>query len=85
MSLERLSGSSATVTERLSIGVIVSSELLALMSGNGAPPYRAVKPDNVATFIGKKLHSLYGDELGNNLNIRIEGSRNKHHMGFAAI
>lgn len=45
----------------------------------------AVKPDNVATFLGRKLHAAYEDELGNDFHTRIEGTRIKHHMGPAAI
>lgn len=45
----------------------------------------AVKPDNVATFLGRKLNGNYQDELGNDFHTRIEGTRIKHHMGPAAI
>lgn len=45
----------------------------------------AVKPDNVATFLGRKLTANYEDELGNDFHTRIEGTRIKHHMGKAAI
>ncbi len=45
----------------------------------------AVKPDNVATFFGRKLNGNYQDELGNNFHTRIEGTRIKHHMGPASI
>lgn len=45
----------------------------------------AVKPDNVATFLGRKLNGNYQDELGNDYHTRIEGTRIKHHMGPAAI
>lgn len=45
----------------------------------------SIKPDNVATFPGRKLNDRYEDELGNNFHTRIEGTRIKHHMGKAAI
>jgi len=45
----------------------------------------AVKPENVATFLGKKLHGNYKDEVGNNFNTRIEGTRIKHQMGPVSI
>ena len=45
----------------------------------------AVKPDNIATFLGKKLHGNYQDEMGNRYNIRIEGTRIKHTMGPVSI
>jgi hypothetical protein len=44
-----------------------------------------VKPENVATFLGKKLHGNYQNEMGNNFNTRIEGTRIKHTMGQVAI
>lgn len=45
----------------------------------------AVKPDHVATFLGRKLSEGYRDELGNDFHTRIQGTRIKHHMGWAAI
>lgn len=45
----------------------------------------AVKPQDIATFLGHKLHGNYQGEVGNNLNTRIEGTRIRHHMGPAAI
>lgn len=42
---------------------------------------QAVKPADVATFLGRKLHSNYQDELGNRFNQRWLGSRLKHQMG----
>ncbi len=44
-----------------------------------------VKPQNIATFLGKKLHGNYQGEMGNNFNTRIEGTRIKHSMGSASI
>ena len=44
-----------------------------------------VKPDNVATFLGRKLTGNYQDEIGNNFHTRIEGTRIKHHMGPVSI
>ncbi len=44
-----------------------------------------VKPDNVATFLGRKLHPLYQGEVGNRFNTRIEGTRIKHTMGWVSI
>jgi hypothetical protein len=45
----------------------------------------AVKADNVATFLGRKLHPNYQDEVGNDFHTRIEGTRIKHHMGPVTI
>ncbi|MBI4958233.1 MAG: helix-turn-helix transcriptional regulator [Desulfovibrio sp.] len=44
-----------------------------------------VKPEHVATFLGRKLTGNYQDELGNDFNTRIEGTRIKHHMGPVSI
>jgi hypothetical protein len=45
----------------------------------------AVKADNVATFLGRKLHGNFQGELGNDFHTRIEGTRIKHHMGPVSI
>lgn len=45
----------------------------------------AVKPAHVATFLGRRLTGAYQDEVGNDFSTRIEGTRIKHHMGWAAI
>lgn len=45
----------------------------------------AVKPDHVATFLGRKLTEGFEDELGNDFHTRIQGTRIKHFMGDAAI
>jgi len=45
----------------------------------------AVKADNIATFLGRKLHGNFEGEIGNDFHTRVEGTRIKHHMGWAAI
>ncbi len=45
----------------------------------------SVKPENIATFLGRKLHGNYQDEMGNRINVRIEGTRIKHSMGPVSI
>ena len=45
----------------------------------------AVKADNIATFLGRKLHGNYQDEMGNDFSTRIEGTRIKHSMGKVSI
>ena len=45
----------------------------------------AVKPDHVATFLGRKLTGNFQDELGNDFHTRLEGTRLKHHLGPVAI
>jgi hypothetical protein len=44
-----------------------------------------VKPENVATFLGRRLDERYQGELGNDFHTRIEGTRIKHHMGGLAL
>jgi hypothetical protein len=45
----------------------------------------SVKPEQVATFLGRKLHGTYQGEIGNDFHTRIEGTRIKHHMGPVSI
>ena len=45
----------------------------------------SVKPENISTFLGRKLHGGYQDEMGNNFNTRIEGTCIKHRMGKVSI
>jgi hypothetical protein len=44
-----------------------------------------VKPDDIATFLGKKLNGNYQDEMGNRYNVRLEGTRVRHSRGLASI
>lgn len=46
---------------------------------------QAVKPADIATFLGRKLHGNYQDEIGNRLNKRWLGTRLKHQMGPVSI
>jgi len=50
-----------------------------------ATAIHTVKPENIATFLGHKLDPRYEGEVGNNYNVRIEGSRIKHTMGSVSI
>jgi hypothetical protein len=50
-----------------------------------ATAIHTVKPDNIATFLGRKLHGNYQQEMGNRYNVRLEGSRIKHSMGKCSI
>jgi hypothetical protein len=45
----------------------------------------AVKPNDIATFLGRKLTDKNTDEIGNRLNTRIEGTRIRHQMGPASL
>lgn len=44
-----------------------------------------VQPDDVATFLGKKLNGNNQDAMGNRYNVRIKGTRVRHSMGLASI
>ena len=46
---------------------------------------QAVKPADIATFLGRKLQGNYQDELGTRFNKRWLGRRLKHHMGPVTI
>jgi len=46
---------------------------------------QAVKPADIATFLGRKLHGHYQGEMGNRFNVRLLGSRIKHQMGPVTI
>jgi hypothetical protein len=45
----------------------------------------SVKPENIASFLGEKLHLNYQGEIGTKFNTRIEGTRIKHQMGALSI
>ena len=46
---------------------------------------QAVKPVDIATFLGRKLHGNYQGEMGNRFNVRWLGSRIRHQMGPTSI
>jgi len=46
---------------------------------------QAVKPADIATFLGRKLHGNYQDEMGNRFSVRREGSCVRHRMGPVSI
>lgn len=50
-----------------------------------AKAIHSVKPENIITFFGKKMHGKYEGQIGNNYHVRIEGSRIKHSMGKTSI
>lgn len=45
----------------------------------------SVKPSDIATFLGRKLHGNYPGEMGSRFNVRQRGTRIKHSMGAASI
>ena len=61
------------------------ADLAAIYENLTRTAIHSVKADNIATFLGKKLHGNYQDEMGNRFNIRIEGTRIQHTMGPVAI
>jgi len=44
-----------------------------------------IKPEKVATFLGRKLDPRFQEELGGDFSTRIEGTCVKHHMGPVSI
>ena len=61
------------------------SDLQAIYERLTRTAIHTVKPDNMATLLGRKLNGNYQDEMGNRLNTRIEGTRIKHTMGPVSI
>jgi hypothetical protein len=61
------------------------SDLQAIYERLTRTAIHTVKPDNIATFLGRKLNANYQDEMGNRFNTRIEGTRIKHTMGPVSI
>lgn len=59
--------------------------LQSIYSELTATAIHTVKPDSIATFLGHKVDPRYQGEIGNNYNIRIQGSRIKHTMGKSSI
>lgn len=45
----------------------------------------AVKADNVAMFLGRKVHPQFAGDLGTDFSTRIQGTRIKHRMGPVSI
>jgi hypothetical protein len=61
------------------------SDLQAIYDRLTRAAIHTVKPDNIATFLARKLNGNYQDEMGNRFNTRIEGTRIKHTMGPVSI
>lgn len=61
------------------------SDLQAIYENLARTAIYTVKPDNIATFLGRKLSTQFEGEMGNRFNIRIEGTRIKHTMGPVSI
>src|SRR3954451_25115937 len=61
------------------------ADLAAIYGNLTRTAVHTVKPDNIATFLGRKLNTQYEGEMGNRFNIRIEGTRIKHTMGPVSL
>src|SRR5436190_13774805 len=61
------------------------ADLLPIYDHLARTAIHTVKPDNIATFLGRKLNTQFEGEMGNRFNIRIQGTRIKHTMGPASI
>jgi len=61
------------------------SDLQSLYETLTRTAIHAVKPAQVATFLGRKLHGNYGGDMGNHFTTRIEGTRIRHQMGPVSI
>ena len=61
------------------------ADLQAIYENLARTAIHTVKPDNIATFPGRKLNTQYEGEMGNRFNIRVEGTRIKYTMGPVSI
>jgi hypothetical protein len=61
------------------------ADLQAIYDSLSRTAIHTVKPDNIATFLGRKLDPRYEGEMGNRFNVRIEGTRIKHTMGPVSL
>jgi hypothetical protein len=61
------------------------ADLQAIYENLARTAIHTVKPDNIATFLGRKLSTQFEGEMGNRFNIRIEGTRIKHTMGPVSL
>ena len=61
------------------------ADVAAIYENLARTAIHTVKPDNIATFLGRKLNAQYEGEMGNRFNIRIEGTRIKHTMGPVSL
>jgi len=61
------------------------ADLQAIYGNLTRTAIHTVKPDNIATFLGKKLVPQFQGEMGNRFNIRIEGTRIRHTMGPVSL
>lgn len=62
-----------------------AEDLAPLYDGLVRTAVHAVRAEHVATFLGRKLDARYTGEVGNDFNIRIQGTRVRHQMGKSAL
>ena len=68
---------------RVTANLATLRDLAPLYEGIVYTAIHAVKADNVATFLGRRLSARYQGEAGTDFQVRLEGTRVKHHMGAA--
>lgn len=56
-----------------------------MMRSSGQRAVFTVKPDNISTSLEKRITYNCTKEIGTNYNLRILGTRIKHHMGDVSI
>lgn len=61
------------------------SDLASIYDSLVRTAVHTIKPDHIATFLGRKLTNKYQDEMGNRFSTRIEGTCVKHIMGPVLI
>jgi hypothetical protein len=61
------------------------ADLAAIYGNLTRTAIHAVKADNIATFLGRRLSVQYEGEMGNRFDVRIEGTRIKHTMGPVSL
>jgi len=77
----------STMQAEYSTDIIFKSkeQLQPIYEGLISTAIHTVKPEHIATFLGKKIHHNFQGEMGNSYNIRIEGSKIKHTMRDVSI
>lgn len=61
------------------------SDLQAIYEPLTRTMIHAVKAQQIATFLGKKIYANNDEEIGNRYDVRIQGTRIRHSMGPASI
>jgi hypothetical protein len=61
------------------------ADLQAIYENLARTAIHTVKPDHIATFLGRKLSTQFEGEVGNRFNVRIEGTRIQHTLGPVSL